>query len=153
MYLPGGLPALRSAAAACPHALLCGDAPNLVPPALGEPDVARVGGPGRDTQRLAAKFVPTGRWQGERGDAATSGDAPDRVPKGQGEPQVAIRPGRDADRVAAARGGGELGDGANGGSGGSSAQAQQADRDNYGGDKGGHARPQTRDIHGSCSFV
>src|SRR5260221_6880182 len=43
---------LRCAAAACPHALLLrGDAPNLVPPVLGEPDVAIR--PGRGAERPA----------------------------------------------------------------------------------------------------
>src|SRR5205807_3525102 len=73
--------------------LLRGDAPNLVPIELGEPQVAIR--PGRDAQWLAAKFVPTPRGQGERGETAAGGDAPDGVPKGQGEPQVAIRPGGD----------------------------------------------------------
>ena len=73
------------------RALLRGDAPNLVPIELGEPQVAIR--PGRDAQWLAAKFVPTPRGQGERGETAADGDAPDAVPKGQGEPQVAIRPG------------------------------------------------------------
>ena len=72
-------PALRAATAACPHALARGDAPNLVPIELGEPDVTRVGGPGRDAQRLAAKFVPTPGGQGEQGHAATRGDAPGMI--------------------------------------------------------------------------
>src|SRR5712692_8464344 len=64
---------LRSAAAACPHVLLRGDPPNLVPPALGEPDFARVNRPGRDALRVAAKFVPIGPWQWEQGGAASGG--------------------------------------------------------------------------------
>src|SRR5947209_8780234 len=78
--------------------LLRGDAPNLVPVELGEPQVAIRAG--RDAQWLAAKFVPTPRGQRERSETATGGDAPDAVPKGQGEPQVAIRAGRDAGRPA-----------------------------------------------------
>src|SRR6266567_7839966 len=94
------------------RALLRGDAPNLVPVELGEPQVAIWAG--RDAQWLAAKFVPTPRGQGERGETAAGGDAPDAVPKGQGEPQVAIRPGRDALRQAALCGDGELGEAATG---------------------------------------
>ncbi len=114
LVAPGwGVGCLRSAAAACPHALLRGDPPNLVPPVLGEPDVAIRAG--RDALRVAAKSVLTGPWQWEQGGAATGGDAPDAIPKGQGEPQVAIRPGRDAERVAIGRGDGEPGDVALGG--------------------------------------
>jgi hypothetical protein len=97
---------LRSAAAACPHALLRGDPPNLVPPALGEPDVARVN-----------------------------------------------RPGRDAHRNALGRGDGELGDGVRFGPGGSTAQAQQADTGDQGREQCDQARPPSRTIHASSSFV
>jgi hypothetical protein len=103
----------RTKGAACPHALLRGDAPDLVPLELGEPQVAIR--PGRDAQWLAAKFSPTGRRQGERSGATTGGDAPDAIEKGQGEPQVAIRPGRDALRPATGRGNGERGEAATGG--------------------------------------
>src|SRR5256885_5829297 len=130
------------------RALLRGDAPNLVPIELGEPQVAIR--PGRDAQWLAAKFVPTPRGQGERGETAAGGDAPDVSPSG--EPEVAIRPGRDADRVAAARGGGELGDSAGFGPGGSATQAQQADTGDQGGKQSGQVRPPTRMVHVSFSF-
>src|SRR6266568_2778654 len=104
-----GLPALRSAAAACPHALLRGDAPDLVPIELGEPEVAI--GPGRDALRFA-----TARGDEELPrDDACGGDAPDLVPLGLGEPEVAIGPGRDAQRLAIGRGNVELGDLALGG--------------------------------------
>src|SRR6266567_4298083 len=86
--------------------LLRGDAPNLVPLGLGEPQVAIR--PRGDAQRLAAKFVPTPRGQGEHGIVATGGETLDAIPKGQGEPQIAIGPGRDAERPA--KGNGELGD-------------------------------------------
>ncbi len=73
-------PALRCRS--LPSRLFRGDAPDLAPPELDEPDVARVGGPGRDAERLAAEKVTTGRWQAERGDEALGGDAPDAIPKG-----------------------------------------------------------------------
>src|SRR6266702_3223964 len=82
--------------------LLRGDAPNLVPLGLGEPQVAIR--PRGDAQRLAAKFVPTPRGQGEHGIVATGGETLDAIPKGQGEPQIAIRPGSDLLRLAAIRG-------------------------------------------------
>src|SRR3989442_14335503 len=108
----GCLP-LCSAAAACPHTLARGDAPNLVPLELGEPQIAiRAGG---DAQPLAAKFEPTVCGQGEPGDAAASGAAPDAIPKLKGEPQVAIRPARDALRPATEAADVKLGDAARGG--------------------------------------
>src|SRR6266568_210725 len=112
-----GFPALRSAAAACPHTLLRGDAPNLARILLGEPEGLAIR-PGGDAERPAASRRPTGRWQGELGDTARRGDAPDLVPTPiqLREPEVAIGPGGDASKPTAKRGGptgrwqGELGD-------------------------------------------
>src|SRR6266702_4819145 len=85
--------------------LLRGDAPNLVPLGLGEPQVAI--GPDRDALRPA-----TGRGNGECGEAARGGEAPDGVPLERGEPQVAVRPGRDELRPVQGRWGGESRDAA-----------------------------------------
>jgi hypothetical protein len=81
--------------AACHHFLLRSDAPNLVPLRLSKPDVACVGWPGRDAQRLEAKFDPTGCGQAKDGDSVTGGDAPDAISKGQGETHVTIRSSSD----------------------------------------------------------
>src|SRR6266487_2398559 len=174
---------LRSAVAACPHALLRGDPPNLAHILLGEPEVAIR--PGCDALRSAL-----GRGDTEPGEAAAGRDAPDLVPTGVGKPEVAIRPGGDAERAIghgelgdAATGGdapdlarairepevairpggdverralrrdGVLGDGACCGPDGSAAQAQQTDTGNYGGEKCGQVRPPSRTIHGSFSFI
>src|SRR5437588_10716177 len=75
------------------RALLRGDAPNLVPIELGEPQVAIR--PGGDALWLAAKFGPTARGEGARGEAAAGGDAPEDVTKGEGGPQVAVVPRGD----------------------------------------------------------
>ena len=101
--LTGDPLALRSAAAACPYALLRGDPPNLAHILLGEPDVAIWAG--CDAIRSAI-----GRGDTERGEAAAGRDAPDGVAVKFREPEVAIRPGRDAERLAIGRGDGELGD-------------------------------------------
>src|SRR5258708_36708433 len=102
-----GLPTLRSAAAACPHALPRGDASNLARILLGEPEANRVAGPGRDTLRSAQ-----GCGDAENsGEAAAGCDAVDGVAVKFRKPQVAIRPGRNAER-SATRGDGELGDAA-----------------------------------------
>jgi hypothetical protein len=92
-------PVLRSAAAACPHPLLRADPPNLALTRLGEPDVARVGGPGRDAQRPAL-----GRGDAEKGEAAAGRDAPNVAHIEVRKPEVAIRPGCDALRLATGRG-------------------------------------------------
>jgi hypothetical protein len=84
--------------------------------------------------------------------ALARSDPPNLARELLGEPEVAIRPGRDAERLAR-QSEGELGDGACCGPGGSAAQAQQADRGNDSSEKGGQARPQTRTIHVSFSFV
>ena len=104
---------LRSAVAACPHALLRGDAPNLAHILLGEPEVAIR--PGCDALRSAL-----GRGDTEPGEAAAGRDAPDGVADGFREPEVAIRPGCDAMRRAGTIGPtdryqAELGDAATGG--------------------------------------
>ena len=104
---------LRSAVAACPHALLRGDPPNLAHILLGEPEVAIR--PGCDALRSAL-----GRGDTEPGEAAAGRDAPDGVADGFREPEVAIRPGCDAMRRAGTIGPtdryqAELGDAATGG--------------------------------------
>ena len=136
--------ALRSAAAACPHALARGNVPNLARKDLGEPEVAI--GSGRD--ELGSANL---RLDAELADGPTGRDAPDLVPITLGKPQVAIRPGGDDARLAPRHG--ELGDGACCSPGGETAQAEPADRDSDGGEQCGQARPQTRTLHGSCSFV
>ena len=80
--------ALRSAAAACPHALLRGDAPNLAPLALGEPQFAIR--PGRDEPRLA-----TGCGDVEKGEAAAGRHAPNVAHLDFRKPEVAIGARRD----------------------------------------------------------
>jgi len=86
-------PAVRSAAAACPLALLRGDASNLAHILLGEPDVAIR--PDCDALRSAI-----GRGGAEPGEAAAGRDAPDDVPNLLGEPEIATRAARDAPRRA-----------------------------------------------------
>ncbi len=93
-----GFPALRSAAAACPHTLLRGDAPNLARILLGEPEGLAIR-PGGDALRSALGC----RDAKKSGEAATGCDAPDGVAIEFCEPQVAIRPGGDAERPAASR--------------------------------------------------
>src|SRR5258708_39722525 len=61
--------ALCWAATACPHALACGDAPDLVAEGFGEPEVAIR--PGRGARRSAL-----GRGGAGRGEAAAWRDAP-----------------------------------------------------------------------------
>src|SRR6266702_3663930 len=108
-----GFPALRSAAAACPHTLLRGDAPNLARILLGEPEGLAIR-PGGDALRSALGC----RDAKKSGEAATGCDAPDLVPTPiqLREPEVAIGPGGDASKPTAKRGGptgrwqGELGD-------------------------------------------
>src|SRR6266516_3888534 len=104
-----GFPALRSAAAACPHTLLRGDAPNLARILLGEPEGLAIR-PGGDALRSALGC----RDAKKSGEAATGCDAPDGVAIEFCEPQVAIRPGRDAEGEATLRGDGELSDEARG---------------------------------------
>ena len=77
-------PALRSAVAACPHALARGDAPNLAPNLLGEPQVAIRAA--RDALRPATGRGDTAAAGDE---AATGGDVPDGGEKGgQARPQT-----------------------------------------------------------------
>ena len=93
-------PALRSAAAACPHTLLCGDPPDLACKDLGEPEVAIR--PGGDVVRPAP--VRPVRGEGESGEEARGGEAPNvvRVVRSTfGKPEVAIRSGGDAESPAA----------------------------------------------------
>src|SRR5947209_5385533 len=100
--------AVRSAAAACPQALLRADAPNLARILLGEPEATVR--PGGDASRSAPH-----RGDGKLGDDPSGGAASDLVPKVFGEPQVAIRPGGDTQRQATRRGDGKLGDDPSGG--------------------------------------
>src|SRR5215469_1270653 len=94
-------PALRSAAAACPHALLRGDAPDRVD--VTHADIDKLGEPqgpirpGHDPVRQADARV------GEVGDLPGGGDAPDRVVAVVSEPQGPIGPGRDPRWAADAR--------------------------------------------------
>ncbi len=107
-------PGLRSAAAACPHALARGDTPNLARILLDEPEIAIR--PGRDASRPAL-----GRRDAESsGEAAAGRDAPNGVHIEFREPEIAIRPGCDAVKPAVISGRtgrrqGELGDTASGG--------------------------------------
>lgn len=94
---------LRSAAAACPHTLLCGDAPDAVPKGQDEPQVAI--GAGCDAERPA-----TDRGDVELVEAASSGDPPNVADNGFRKPQAAIGPGRDPLWQAALCGNRELGE-------------------------------------------
>ena len=78
----GWLP-LRSVAAACPHTLARGNAPDLATGNLGEPDIAIR--PGRNARRSAL-----GCGDMERGEAPAGRDAPDRADIEFRKPEIAI---------------------------------------------------------------